>query len=286
MTPPVNSRNVDVEGAAKWEAYADASARFNVEYGMLSTAAHERYLDATDMLEATPHYSRNVKHWKKRADRAWEKYYRNVGLAFHEKYPLYIDFCNKTYEHIEPDLEKFYNSIKRVLDRHRVGESDLKARLVLAYELTELCRKFFVKYWEICAGHYGYADLGRPFRYADPTPMASLTSSLVDSVCGGPSTDDIRLDDDVDCSNALVVIIKRIHEVKTMDRLGIEALRMNAAYDPEYAEAVRLHDENVERERREAEEAARRDAEERREAAHRAVVDRLAEKYTVRHGRP
>lgn len=281
----LSKRNVDIDGNAKWEAYMDASARFNVEYGMLSTAAHERYLDATDMLESTPYYSRNVKHWKKRADRAWEMYYRNVGRAFHDKFPLYVDFCNKAYQHIETDLEKFYNSIKRVLDRHRVGDSDLKARLVLAYELTELCRKFFVKYWEICSKHYGYEDLGRPFRYADPSPMASLTSSLVDSVCGGPSTDDIRLDDDPDCGRALTIVIKRVHEAKTLDELGIEALRMNASYDPEYAEAVRLHDEDRERERLEAETRARRDDETREEEAHRAVAARLAEKYTVRHGR-
>lgn len=269
--------NVDVHGELRMEAYKRTSEQFNVKFGLLTTIADERFNMCMDTMEGHRWMKGRVKMYAKRSQKAWDSYLSKLPTAFADKYPTYVDFMQRCYAYMEHDVDVFYYSIKRALDKRRLPETDILAHAITSYELAQLARRFFRIFWETANKQWGYDDLDKPFRYADPTPIANALATMCDALIDPLDAGQIRLDGESDCDRAIRVIIMRVHDADRLDELGIEAMRMNAEHNEDVAEHLRQYEADMERERKEAERAAVDNVERMRES----LATELSTKYKV-----
>lgn len=250
---------------AKAEAYNEFSADFNIKFGPLITAAHEQWMEAYDLLTDTypEHYRRTVKKTANQVCDRWALYWQRVRQAFAEKHALYIDFCQRCYsEQLELDCTKLYLAILRVIRRLHFHPSappaDLIARTVTAKELTRVTERFYSIYWKEVVQRTGYADVGRLFAYADPSPMCSKMQELCDLISASAVTERVNLADDRDCNNGFLAIINRAQNLDWLDERGIEAMRLNTDGHDEMAQAIAAHDRVKQQEQKQQEQEERR----------------------------
>jgi hypothetical protein len=161
--------------------------------------------------------------------------------VYGDRYALYIDYCNACVRSAEHDIRMFYFSIKSALDRERVKDSAIKARILIVAELIRVAATFHEDYWELASEHLGLPDLGKPYWYADHAPLLRLFSEFAICVC---STKESRvLDVNEDCKTALRAILAKCENDDKLGFAAREAILQNAPYHPEYGDMVKAIDE-------------------------------------------
>lgn len=278
MRAYLNSKTVDVERNGWNDAFERASEEFNAKFAYISMMASEQWNNAVDALEDSPLYKHQAKRRAKQASQAWETYWKYVHLAFQDKYQLYIDFANKLYKATERDAEILYFSVKREIDRYKQPLSDVKARIMTAYKLAEICVTFYRLFYKSADKKFGYEGLGKPLRYADLTSVMNHIKAVMAATCYTSDDTEIKVCDSEDVERSLYIIVMRTKDMGWMDELGIEALMENAVYHPEYAETVRRHKESEKAQEKEKEEREIENQNKEREE----IANKLSAKYKVR----
>lgn len=239
----LNVKNVDVTRKAWREAFDMASSAYNNHHAMLSMAAASALLDSADMIEETAYYKGRAKQLLNRCKKWCETYWTRVHEVYGDRYALYIDYCNACVRSAEHDIRMFYFSIKSALDRERVKDSEVKAQVLMAAELIRVAATFHTDYWRIAAEKTGFADIGKPFWYADHTPLLRMYSEFAQCVCSQAEAD--VLDHDKHCRTGLRAILAKCENDDKLGMAAREAIMQNEERHPEWAEMVKELDDKA-----------------------------------------
>ena len=263
-----------------YEAFLKASSAYNNYNAILSMAASSQFLETFDNVEETPYYRGRAKQLLNRCKKWYEVYWQRVRTAYGDKYALYFDYANTSARTIEHDIKIFFYSVKSALDKQRAKDSAVKANILTTAELIRVTATFHEDFWKIAARETGFTDLGRPFWYADHAPLLRVFSEFASCIC--TQEESSVLDGDLNSRIALRAILSKCEDNKTIGAAAREAISLNAEHHPEYAEIVRLAEEQAEAERecqRLEEEKAEAERESRRQSE---TVAKLSEKYKVK----
>lgn len=275
----LNTKNVDVEGETRVKALDKASAAFNNCFAGLSMAALEQFNETEEALMASPYWRNGVKREMQRARKMLDLYFNRLHEAFGKTYSLYIDYANSFYGILEPDVRKMFFSIKRCLDKYRVPDSELKARIMTTLEIIKQCKLFHRSLWQKAVKDTGIPSIGIRFKYADFTKLHSVFENVAHQVC---VTHDqrIELGDDYNCVCALSAFMNRVGNIDRMQDASENALNLNES-NLDYADVIardRAEQARIAEEVAKIE-AAERQAKEDRERQR--LADTLSKKFKV-----
>lgn len=142
----------------------------------------------------------------------------------HDRRQLYMDFLDSVNERLKPHIFILRQSVKRVLDRNKIADSELKSHILTAYEMinysVELFDKFF-KAWPPCPP----INLVKTFEKARLHPVRQAWQIVEDTIC-----DDCRgidLNKDKDCRLAFDIIETKLISEQNLQASSEEALSLN-----------------------------------------------------------
>jgi len=233
----LSTKNVDVVRKRWRDAFDKASSAYNNHFAMLSMTASAQMLDTCDMVEETRYYKGRAKQLLNRCKKWYEVYWQRVREVYGNKYALYIDYANQCTKAIEHDVRIFYYSIKSALDKIRAKDSDVKASVLTAAELIRVTATFHADYWRIAGEHTGFADLGKPFWYADHAPLLRMFTEFAQCVCSQQEAD--VLNEDLNVRIAMRAILTKCENDEELGKAAREAIMKNEEWHPEWAEMVR-----------------------------------------------
>lgn len=245
MRAMLNQRNVDVTGKRKEEAFYRTSCVYNNHFALLSMTAYSYFLDTADMVEETPLYRGKTKQMLNRCKRWVDTYWRRVKTTFGDRYALYVDYSAQCAEGVEGDVTRFFFAIKNALDRKRVKDSHLKARVLVAAELIRVTAFFHHDFWTVAERETGMRGLGRQFDYANPAPLLSMYTGFAGTICNQEEAD--VLNDDQSIRIGLRAILNKAEGSEVMGEAAHKALLFNAEVNEEYRRRL----EEFEREKEE-----------------------------------
>lgn len=260
---PLNSRNVDLTGEKKRKALEAASTVYANRFAFLSMMAYSNFQEVSDMIEESPHYKGQKKYLLNKCRQFFGKYWKRQEQRQGDGWPLYIDFANSCYKIAEPDIDIFFYSIKRALDKMKIPQSEFVAALLMTQELIRICADFYDDFWEIAAKKTGFEDINQDYRYSNFRPILNIYNELVNALVSNDKRIISVLDYDTDSRNALRAILGKAEDDRNLNKAGAEAMRLNVEHNKECANAL----QTIEQRKRELEKEA--------------IINKLSEKYKV-----
>ena len=268
-----------------WEA---ASTVYANRFALLSMAAYANFQNTSDLIEESEHYKGRKKYLLNRCNLLFDNYWKKQKQYQAERWPLYLDYANSCYKLIEDSVRIFFYCTKSALDKIRKPNSEFIAQILITQELIRVCADFHEDYWRIAAERTGFTDIEFGYRYSDYRPILNVYNDLLNEVVNNDMAILTVLDYDEKCRSALKAILRKAEDDRNLGKAGLEALKMNAEYNEEYAATLKVFDERCKeiekkavevKERKEAEK--KRVGEEKKKAERESVIDRLSQKYKV-----
>ena len=228
LNPKEFVKSFSLDENSQQEMYNTISSWFHVIVGGTNDVANSTMLDAINEIKKTNLYRQRVKKACKDAVSRYEVFDKanmaDMRSEEHDRRQLYMDFLDSVNERLKPHIFILRQSIKRVLDRNKIADSELKSHILTAYEMinysVELFDKFF-KAWPPCPP----VNFGLTFKPARLHPVRQAWEQVEDILC--KDCVGIHLDDDDNCRRALDIIETQIISEKFINQSGEAALALN-----------------------------------------------------------
>lgn len=152
----------------------------NLVVGAVNSVATNAMMDAVFILRKTPYYKHETKKRIKLAVADYERWERVHTQNFGDRYNLFLDYLSLTEEQIQKHVDILYYSIKAALDKARVPESDIKAKVELARTLLEYACYIYDSMIDTCRKQTGlnFDHLMRPARLTAALHQWTLVRDL------------------------------------------------------------------------------------------------------------
>ena len=210
------------------ETFNHVSSLFHTIIGGANDIAHTYMLDAIEKIKKAGLYKQRVKKACKDAISRYEVFEKlnmqDMQCAETDKRQLYMDFLDSVEERLKPHIFLFYQAIKRVLDRNMIKDSDLKACIILAYELINYSVELFDKFIEGCPS-YPPVNFEMTFKPARLHSVRQAWGQVEEILC--KDCVHIDLNKDENCRRSLDVIEIHLVSEKYINESGEEALSLN-----------------------------------------------------------
>ena len=196
---------------------------------MIGTANQMAFQAIDDAVEMMKEAGMLREMEKVHALKAIVEYHRYEFAAYQHfndgRYALWQDLIGRAAEKMEPDVVKLYCSIKTVIDRHGVRQSDVLAQIQTGLALVTLATMMFD----------GLVNLYQPrtmINVTDRFKAYRLTSverhwREVGEITGRRVMQDVNLRDDPTCQLGVRVILERFTSADILNEAAGEALRLN-----------------------------------------------------------
>ena len=228
LNPKEFVKSFSLDENSQQEMYNTISSWFHVIVGGTNDVAHSTMLDAINEIKKTNLYRQRVKKACKDALSRYEVFDKanmaDMRSEEHDRRQLYMDFLDSVNERLKPHIFILRQSIKRVLDRNKIADSELKSHILTAYEMinysVELFDKFF-NAWLPCPP----INLVKTFEKARLHPVRQAWQIVEDTIC-----DDCRgidLNKDKDCRLAFDIIETKLISEQSLQASSEEALILN-----------------------------------------------------------
>ncbi len=122
------------------------STRLNVTLGSIDDLADSMMRDSIEMFKKKGIFRQTLKYHSKQALKESERIlscYRQGTQA------PYLDFLDIIQDEIQPDIERLYYAIKHVLDRNKVEDAEMRARVLQTYVMTEMAMKGYERFKDL-----------------------------------------------------------------------------------------------------------------------------------------
>lgn len=210
------------------ETFNHVSSLFHTIIGGANDVAHTYILDAIEKIKKAGLYRQRIKKACKDAISRYEVFeelnMQDMQNAETDKRQLYMDFLDSVDERLKPHVFVFRQSIKRVLDRNMIKDSELKSHVILVYELINYAVVLFDKFIEGCPS-CPPVNFGLTFKPARLYPTLQAWSDVEQMICKDCVGFD--LNDDKDCRLALDIIETHLVSEEYLNKSGEEALSLN-----------------------------------------------------------
>lgn len=119
------------------DAIDDCHKHVNLICMGVNAIAASAMTDAFFVLQKTKHYRHDVKQHAKAAKQAYESFENRLSKQFGISYDIYMDFLDNIETSLKGDVAKLYFSMKNLLDKNKIKESELIAHVETARTLIE-----------------------------------------------------------------------------------------------------------------------------------------------------
>ena len=225
------------------ETFNRISALFHTIIGGTNDVANSVMLDAIHEIDKAGLYKQKVKKMCKTAVERYEVFNKknmdDMKNSEIDKRKLYMDFLDSVDERTKNDVFILRQSVKRLLDKNNISNSDLKSFILTAHALLIFSIELFDRFIDTCPP-CPPINLGKTYRDARLTSVKNAWEEVEEILC--PSCKNIDLTKDKDCKLAMKILETKLVSEQGINESGMEALNLNPDAQLEADRKVLLYD--------------------------------------------
>lgn len=210
------------------ELFNHISSLFHTIIGGTNDTANSVMLDAICEIKKAGYYKQKVKMLCNAAVERYKVFERlnmnDMRNAETDKRQLYMDFLDSVNERVKNDIFILRQSIKRLLDKKNIQNSDLKSFILTAHTLITFSIELFDRFIETCP-KCPPINLGKTYRDARLIGVEQAWEQVEEILC--PDAKNIDLTKDKDCKLALEILETKFVSEQGINQSGMEALNLN-----------------------------------------------------------
>ena len=210
------------------EAFNHISSLFHTIIGGTNDIANSIMLDAINESKKAGLLKQKVKKMCKAAIERYSIFEKqNMGdmkNAEIDKRQLYMDFLDSVDKRTKNDVFILRQSVKRLLDKNNISNSDLKSFILTAHALLIFSIELFDRFIETCPP-CPPINLGKTYQDARLTPVKNAWEQVEEILC--PDCKEINLTKDKDCKLAMEILETKLVSEQGINESGMEALNLN-----------------------------------------------------------
>lgn len=210
------------------ETFNHISSLFHTIIGGTNDVAHSIMLDTIKEIDKAGLYKQKVKKMCKAAAERYSIFEKqNMGDMKHaeiDKRQLYMDFLDSVNERTKNDVFILRQSVKRLLDKNNISNSDLKSYILTTHALLIFSIELFDRFIDTCPP-CPPINLGKTYQDARLTPVKNAWEQVEEILC--PDCKEINLTKDKDCKLAMEILETKLVSEQGINESGMEALNLN-----------------------------------------------------------
>ena len=210
------------------ETFNHISSLFHTIIGGTNDVANSIMLDAINEIKKAGLLKQKVKKMCKAAIERYSIFEKqNMGdmkNAEINKQQLYMDFLDSVDKRTRNDIFILRQSVKRLLDKNAIENSDLKSFILTAHALLIFSIELFDRFIDTCPP-CPPINLGKTYRDARLTSVKNAWEQVENIIC--PDCKEINLTKDKDCKLAMEILETKLVSEQGINESGMEALNLN-----------------------------------------------------------
>lgn len=210
------------------ETFNRISALFHTIIGGTNDVANSVMLDAIHEIDKAGLYKQKVKKMCKTAVKRYEVFNKknmdDMKNSEIDKRKLYMDFLDSVDERTKNDVFILRQSVKRLLDKNAIENSDLKSYILTTHALLIFSIELFDKFVSTCPP-CPPINIAKTYRDASLTPVKQAWADVENILC--PDCKNIDLTKDKDCRLAFEILETKLVSEQGINESGMEALNLN-----------------------------------------------------------
>ena len=210
------------------ETFNHISSLFHTIIGGTNDVAHSIMLDTIKEIDKAGLYKQKVKKMCKAAVERYSIFEKqNMGdmkNAEIDKRQLYMDFLDSVNERTKNDVFILRQSVKRLLDKNAIENSDLKSYILTTHALLIFSIELFDRFVSTCPP-CPPINIAKTYRDARLTSVKQAWEEVENILC--PDCKNIDLTKDKDCKLAMEILETKLVSEQGINESGMEALNLN-----------------------------------------------------------
>lgn len=207
------------------ETFNHISSLFHTIIGGTNDVANSIMLDAINEIKKAGLLKQKVKKMCKAAVERYsvfdKKNMEDMRNSNIDKRQFYMDFLDSVDKRTKNDVFILRQSVKRLLDKNNINNSDLKSFILTAHALLIFSIELFDRFIDTCPP----INLGKTYQDARLTPVKNAWEQVEEILC--PECKDINLTKDKDCKLAMEILETKLVSEQGINESGMEALNLN-----------------------------------------------------------
>lgn len=210
------------------ETFNHISSLFHTIIGGTNDVANSIMLDAINEIKKAGLLKQKVKKMCKAAIERYsvfdKKNMEDMRNSNIDKRQFYMDFLDSVDKRTKNDVFILRQSVKRLLDKNNINNSDLKSFILTAHALLIFSIELFDRFIDTCPP-CPPINLGKTYRDARLTSVKQAWEQVEEILC--PECKDINLTKDKDCKLAMEILETKLVSEQGINESGMEALNLN-----------------------------------------------------------
>lgn len=210
------------------ESFNHISSLFHTIIGGTNDVAHSIMLDTIKEIDKAGLYKQKVKKMCKAAVERYSIFEKqNMGDMKHaeiDKRQLYMDFLDSVNERTKNDVFILRQSVKRLLDKNAIENSDLKSYILTTHALLIFSIELFDRFVNTCPP-CPPINIAKTYRDARLTSVKQAWEEVENILC--PDCKNLDLTKDKDCKLAFEILETKLVSEQGINESGMKALNLN-----------------------------------------------------------
>lgn len=210
------------------ETFNHISSLFHTIIGGTNDVANSIMLDAINEIKKAGFLKQKVKKMCKAAVERYsvfdKKNMEDMRNSNIDKRQFYMDFLDSVDKRTKNDVFILRQSVKRLLDKNNISNSDLKSYILTAHALLIFSIELFDRFIDTCPP-CPPINLGKTYRDARLTSVKQAWEEVENILC--PDCKNIDLTKDKDCKLAMEILETKLVSEQGINESGMEALNLN-----------------------------------------------------------
>lgn len=210
------------------ETFNHISSLFHTIIGGTNDVANSIMLDAINEIKKAGFLKQKVKKMCKAAVERYsvfdKKNMEDMRNSNIDKRQFYMDFLDSVDKRTKNDVFILRQSVKRLLDKNNINNSDLKSFILTAHALLIFSIELFDRFIDTCPP-CPPINLGKTYQDARLTPVKNAWEQVEEILC--PDCKEINLTKDKDCKLAMEILETKLVSEQGINESGMEALNLN-----------------------------------------------------------
>ena len=218
------------------KGYWETDKYVNCVIGVANEVARLAVADGIKAVEQSPLYRHQIKSWCKQTFQEQERYENSHLRKFlRDQQQVFLDFLDACEREFRPHIFNIYMGAKQVMDRHRVSDTELKARVECGRIVAMMACANFDTLMKVHREKYGadYTCLFQQFRYTRPMQLWTKVAEAV--VINDTGDETLSLTDDENLKLAYDVMARKLADTDLISRIGYVAIEQNPEIAARYA---------------------------------------------------
>ena len=210
------------------ETFNHISSLFHTIIGGTNDVANSIMLDAINEIKKAGFLKQKVKKMCKAAVERYsvfdKKNMEDMRNSNIDKRQFYMDFLDSVDKRTKNDVFILRQSVKRLLDKNAIENSDLKSYILTTHALLIFSIELFDRFVSTCPP-CPPINIAKTYRDARLTSVKQAWEEVENILC--PDCKEINLTKDKDCKLAMEILETKLVSEQGINESGMEALNLN-----------------------------------------------------------